>query len=123
LNGHPLKTEIFSSSSILHIGGSYSKWPTTLPLTLFQIEYAESSIRKELIIVVETEWQDISQKIEDFVSIGHIVYKKRVVIAIDAEANDVSIYVDMVLTIDLTSIPISHATMTIAGVLQVMRIQ
>jgi hypothetical protein len=35
--GHPLKTEIFSSSSILHIGGSYSKWPTTLPLTLCQI--------------------------------------------------------------------------------------
>ena len=45
------------------------------------IEYAESSIGKDIIIVVETEWQD-------FVSIGHIVYEARVVIAIDAEANE-----------------------------------
>ena len=52
------------------------------------IEYAESSIGKDIIIVVETEWQDISHKIEDFVSIGHIVYEARVVIAIDAEANE-----------------------------------
>ncbi len=36
--------------------------------------------------LVETDWQDISHKIEDFVSIGHIVFEARVVIAIDAEA-------------------------------------
>ena len=53
------------------------------------IEYAVSSIGKDSIIsVVETERQDISHKIEDFVSIGHIVYEARVVIAIDAEANE-----------------------------------
>jgi hypothetical protein len=52
------------------------------------IEYAESSIGKGIIIVVETERQDRSHKIEDFVSIGHIVYEVRVVIAIDAEANE-----------------------------------
>ena len=52
------------------------------------IEYAESSNGKDIIIVVETEWQDISHKIEDFVSIGHIVYEARVVIAIDAKANE-----------------------------------
>jgi len=49
------------------------------------VEYAESSIGKDIIIVVETERQDISHKIEDFVLIGHIVYETRVVIAIDAE--------------------------------------
>ncbi len=49
------------------------------------IEYAESIIGKDIIIVVEIECQDISHKIEDFVSIGHIVYEVRVVIAIDAE--------------------------------------
>ncbi len=52
------------------------------------IEYAESSIGKDIIIVVETERQDRSHNIEDFVSIGHIVYEVRVVIAIDAEANE-----------------------------------
>jgi len=52
------------------------------------IEYAESSIGKDRIIVVEAEWQDISHKIEDFVSIGHIVYEVRVVVAIDAKANE-----------------------------------
>ena len=52
------------------------------------IEYAVSSIGKDIIIVVETELQDISHKIEDFVSIGHIVFEARVVIAIDAEANE-----------------------------------
>jgi len=35
------------------------------------IEYAVSSIGKDIIIVVETEWQEISNKIKDFVSIGH----------------------------------------------------
>ncbi len=52
------------------------------------VEYAESSIGKDIIIVVETERQDISHKIEDFISIGHIVYEVRVVIAINAEANE-----------------------------------
>jgi hypothetical protein len=52
------------------------------------IEYAESSIGKDIIIVVETERYDRSHNIEDFVSIGHIVYEVRVVIAIDAEANE-----------------------------------
>ncbi len=52
------------------------------------IEYAVSSIGKDIIIVVETDWQDISHKIEDYVSIGHIVFEARVVIAIDAEANE-----------------------------------
>ncbi len=37
------------------------------------IEYAESSIGKDIIIVVETERQDRSHKIKDFVSIGHII--------------------------------------------------
>ena len=40
-----------------------------------------------------------------------------------SEKQLVLVYVDMVLYIDLTSTPIPHATMTIAGVLQVMRIQ
>ncbi len=52
------------------------------------IEYADSSIGKDIKIVVETERQDRSHKIEDFVSIGHIVYEVRVVIATDAEANE-----------------------------------
>ncbi len=52
------------------------------------IEYAEFSIGKDIIIVVETERQDRSHNIENFVSIGHIVYEVRVVIAIDAEANE-----------------------------------
>ncbi len=52
------------------------------------IEYAESSIGKDVIILVETERQDRSHKIKDFVSIGHIVYEVRVVIAIDAETNE-----------------------------------
>jgi hypothetical protein len=37
------------------------------------VEYAESSIGKDIMIVVETEKQDRSHKIKDFVSIGHIV--------------------------------------------------
>jgi len=52
------------------------------------IEYAVSSIGKDIIIVVETEWQDISHKIKEFVSIGRIVFEARVVIAIDAEASE-----------------------------------
>ncbi len=52
------------------------------------IEYSESSIGKDIILVVETERQDRSHKIKDFVSIGHIVYEVRVVIAIDAETNE-----------------------------------
>ena len=34
------------------------------------IEYAESSIGKDIIIVVETEWQDIFHKIEDLFQLG-----------------------------------------------------
>jgi hypothetical protein len=52
------------------------------------VEYVESGIGKDIKIVVETERQDRFHKIEDFISIGHIIYKVRVVIAIDAEANE-----------------------------------
>ena len=38
------------------------------------IEYAVSSIGKDIIIVVETERQDSFHKIEDVISIGHIEY-------------------------------------------------
>ncbi len=36
---------------------------------LFQVADYPSIIGKDIIIVVETDWQDISHKIEDFVSI------------------------------------------------------
>ncbi len=52
------------------------------------VEYVESGIGKDIIIVVETERQDIFHKIEDFISIGHIVYEVTMVIAIDAEATE-----------------------------------
>ena len=52
------------------------------------VEYVESGIGKDIIIVVETERRDRFHKIEDFISIEHIVYKVRVVIVIDAEANE-----------------------------------
>jgi hypothetical protein len=48
----------------------------------------ESGIGKDIIIVVETERQDRFHKIQDFISIEHIVYEVRVVIAIDAEVNE-----------------------------------
>ncbi len=38
-----------------------------------RVEYVESGIGKDIIIVVETERQDSFHKIEDFFSIGHIV--------------------------------------------------
>ncbi len=53
------------------------------------VEYVESGIGKDIIIVVKTDRQDRFHKIEDFISIGHIVYKVRVVIATDAEANEI----------------------------------
>jgi hypothetical protein len=39
-----------------------------------RVEYVESGIGKDIIIVVETERQDSFHKIEDFISIGHIEY-------------------------------------------------
>ena len=53
------------------------------------VEYVESSIGKDIVIVVETERQDRFHKIKKFISIGHIVYQVRVVIAINAEANEI----------------------------------
>ncbi len=55
------------------------------------VEYVESGIGKDIIIVVETERQDRFHKIKDFISNGHIVYKVRVVIAINGRTDSIKL--------------------------------